>query len=131
MIFDISWNQPQDYDFSVGIMNVNNQQGRARQNYTYTAVKCVNFFSKGRFEQELEGKLLVEPLEVPPAPRAEEPTPIAVRTAPILDTTVPNYSSIDPGLSGAAFGRFPNAGRRRPTANRSLSERGGPDADTQ
>jgi hypothetical protein len=59
VIFDISWNQPQDYDFSVGIMNVNNQQGRARQNYTYTAVSCKNFFSKGRFEQELEGKLQI------------------------------------------------------------------------
>jgi|694.fasta_scaffold57305_4 hypothetical protein len=135
VIFDISWNQPQDYDFSVGIMNVNNQQGRARQNYTYTAVTCKSFFSKGRFEQELEGKLLIEPLAVPPAPRAEEPAPVApsvaVRTAPILDTTVPNYSSIDPGLTGAAFGRFPNAGRRRPTANRTSDQRGGSDANTQ
>jgi hypothetical protein len=88
VVFDISWNQPQDYDFSAGIMDVNNQQGRARQNYTYTAVKCKNFFSKGRFEQEIEGKLLVEPLEVAPAPRAEEP---AFEADFPLQTPVPRF----------------------------------------
>jgi hypothetical protein len=29
-------------------------------NATYTAIKCKNIFSKGRFEQDLEGRLLIE-----------------------------------------------------------------------
>jgi hypothetical protein len=29
-------------------------------NFTYTAIKCKNIFSKGRFEQDLEGRLLIE-----------------------------------------------------------------------
>ena len=60
VLFDINWNQPQDYDFSTGVMNVNNQQGLSRQNNTYIATLCKSFFTRGRFEQELEGKLLIE-----------------------------------------------------------------------
>jgi hypothetical protein len=58
--FDINWNQPQDYDFSTGVMNVNDTQGRPRTNNTYIATECRSFFSKGRFEQEIEGRLLIE-----------------------------------------------------------------------
>ena len=58
--FDINWNQPQDYDFSTGVMNVNDTQGRPRTNNTYVATDCRSFFSKGKFEQEIEGKLLIE-----------------------------------------------------------------------
>jgi hypothetical protein len=58
--FDINWNQPQDYDFSTGIMNVNDTQGRPRTNNTYIATECRSFFSRGKFEQEIEGKLLIE-----------------------------------------------------------------------
>jgi hypothetical protein len=31
-----------------------------QENATYTAIKCKNIFSKGKFEQELEGRLLIE-----------------------------------------------------------------------
>jgi hypothetical protein len=135
VLFDIGWNQPQDYNMETGVMNVNNQNGRSKQNNTYRAQSCRSFFSKGKFEQELEGKQLVEfkksptraPAEIRPQTKAR---PAAVRAAPVLDSTIPNYSSVDPGRSGAAFGRFPNAGRRR-TANRSSDQRGGPDANTQ
>ena len=58
--FDINWNQPQDYDFDTGIMNVNDTQGRPRTNNTYIATECHSFFSKGKFEQEITGKLLIE-----------------------------------------------------------------------
>ena len=58
--FDINWNQPQDYDFSTGVMNVNDTQGRPRTNNTYIAIECRSFFSKGKFEQEIEGRLLIE-----------------------------------------------------------------------
>lgn len=69
VVFDISWNQPVDYDFNTGLASVNktgvNADGtygltQPQFNYTYTAIKCKNIFSKGRFEQELEGRLLIE-----------------------------------------------------------------------
>jgi hypothetical protein len=63
VVFDISFNRPVDYDFNTGIMDVNarnTQAGEPQENLTYTAIKCKNFFSRGRFEQELEGRLLIE-----------------------------------------------------------------------
>ncbi len=63
IVFDVSWNQPVDYNMDTGIMNVNarnTQSGKPQQNATYTAIKCKNTFSKGRFEQDLEGRLLIE-----------------------------------------------------------------------
>ena len=63
IVFDISWNRPVDYDLSTGIMNVNannNQYGQPQDNLTYTAIKCKNIFSRGRFEQEIEGRQLIE-----------------------------------------------------------------------
>jgi hypothetical protein len=63
IMFDISFNQPTDYDFNTGVVNVNahnSSSGLPQEHYTYTATKCKSIFSKGRFEQEIEGKLLVE-----------------------------------------------------------------------
>jgi hypothetical protein len=68
VVFDISWNQPVDYDLNTGLAEITNTGRRPdgtfnnqpQFNFTYTAVKCRNIFSKGRFEQELEGRLLIE-----------------------------------------------------------------------
>jgi hypothetical protein len=68
VVFDISWNAPTDYDFNTGLMDLNRSNYKPdgsystqpQNNFTYTAIKCKNIFSKGRFEQELEGRLLVE-----------------------------------------------------------------------
>jgi hypothetical protein len=63
IMFDISFNQPTDYDFNTGVVNVNahnSSSGLPQEHYTYTATRCKNIFSKGRFEQEIEGKLLIE-----------------------------------------------------------------------
>jgi len=68
VVFDISWNQPADYDLNTGLADPNlngvKPNGTRRKqplsNFTYTAIKCKNIFSKGRFEQELEGRLLIE-----------------------------------------------------------------------
>jgi hypothetical protein len=68
VVFDISWNQPQDYDFNTGLAEINRTgikpdgtyHTQPQLNLTYTAIKCKNIFSKGRFEQELEGRLLIE-----------------------------------------------------------------------
>jgi hypothetical protein len=68
VVFDISWNQPQDYNLNTGLMEINRTgikpdgtySTQPQYNATYTAIKCKNIFSKGRFEQELEGRLLIE-----------------------------------------------------------------------
>lgn len=68
VLFDISFNQPTDYDFNTGIMNVNAHNtgqngpfaGMPQQNFTYVATRCKSVFSKGTFKQQLEGKLKVE-----------------------------------------------------------------------
>ena len=63
VVFDISFNRPVDYNFNTGIMDVNarnTEAGEPQENLTYTAIKCKNFFSRGKFEQELEGRLLIE-----------------------------------------------------------------------
>jgi hypothetical protein len=64
VVFDISWNQPADYDFNTGLAEINNTTVKAdgtygnqpQFNYTYTAIKCRNIFSRGRFEQDLLGR---------------------------------------------------------------------------
>jgi hypothetical protein len=68
VVFDISWNQPADYNLNTGLVDLNRTEikpdgtyGTQPQfNFTYTAIKCRNIFSKGKFEQELEGRLLIE-----------------------------------------------------------------------
>lgn len=65
ILFEVLWNKPQDYDLSEGIMDAgvnnygsNRMQGRAGdavQSHVYQAVLCTSNFTKGRFEQELEG----------------------------------------------------------------------------
>jgi len=63
VVFDVSWNRPADYNFDTGIIDVNQKStkdGMPQENATYTAIKCRNTFSKGRFEQEVEGRLMIE-----------------------------------------------------------------------
>ena len=65
IVFDINWNRPADYDFNTCIVKVNSsgQGNQPQENLTYTAIRCKNFFNKGKFEQEIEGRLLVEFLD--------------------------------------------------------------------
>lgn len=63
IVFDVSWNRPADYNMNTGLMEVNannTKNNEPHENATYTAIKCKNIFSHGRFEQELEGRLLIE-----------------------------------------------------------------------
>ena len=93
VLFDVTWNQPQDYDFDTGVMNVNNQNGLSKQNNTYQAIECRSFFSHGKFEQELMGKQFVEfkksqtKAEVRPTPK---PKPIA--KPPIVTDKTKEYA---------------------------------------
>jgi hypothetical protein len=85
IVFDISWNQPQDYDMTTGVMNIKGDiQGRARVNNTYIASECTSTFSRGRFEQELEGKLLIE--DKPAAAPDEVRPPVQTTQAKPKDT---------------------------------------------
>jgi hypothetical protein len=94
-MFDVSFNQPVDYDFNTGIMNTNtmNRQGLPQENYTFTAIECKSIFSKGKFEQELTGKLLTGELKAPAntgtGRTATTPTAAASRT-----TGIPNDGSL-------------------------------------
>lgn len=68
VLFDVSFNQPTDYNFNTGIMNVNAKNtgptgplaGLPQANFTYVATRCKSIFSKGSFKQQLEGKLKME-----------------------------------------------------------------------
>jgi hypothetical protein len=124
VVFDISWNQPTDYDFNTGLMEVNNTgvnpggtpRTQPQLNFTYTAIKCKNIFSKGRFEQDLEGRLLIEyeknstPATAADTGRpaatmasANSPTPARVRVA---DQSIANSILADTrgSTSGLEFG---------------------------
>ena len=70
VLFDINFNQPVDYNFQTGIMDVSGTAASSNtsasvqstgtgvsENATYTAVSVKSTFSKGRFEQELNGIL--------------------------------------------------------------------------
>lgn len=71
VVFDVTWNSPQDYNLSTGLADpvAGNSGGKATGgtglggaaptvNATYYAVSCKSIFRNGRFEQELEGSLL-------------------------------------------------------------------------
>lgn len=62
VMFSVAFNTPADYDFNTGLVNVNasSRNGQPQEYYTFQATKCKNYFSKGRFEQEIEGKLVIE-----------------------------------------------------------------------
>lgn len=68
--FDINWNRPADYNLNTGLMEVGkkNRQtntgasAEATESARYRAVTCKSTFRQGRFEQELEGRLLMVPV---------------------------------------------------------------------
>lgn len=62
VMFSVAFNVPSDYDLNTGLVNVNvnSRAGQPQEYYTFQAIKVKSTFSRGKFEQELEGKLLVE-----------------------------------------------------------------------
>jgi len=62
VMFSVAFNTPDDYNLATGLVEVNKQRrgGQPQEYYTFQATKCKNIFSKGKFEQELEGKLVTE-----------------------------------------------------------------------
>ena len=108
VLFDIGWNQPQDYNMETGVMNTSNQDGRNKQNNTYLAIDCRSFFSKGKFEQEIMGKQFVEFKKS--STRAATSAATAVRpTAPVKNSTVrqPAFEEGFPLNAGGGVGPRP------------------------
>lgn len=62
VMFSVAFNTPSDYNFDTGLVNVNTggRSGQPQEYFTFQATKCKNVFSKGKFEQEIEGKLVIE-----------------------------------------------------------------------
>lgn len=103
VVFDISWNQPADYNFNTGLAELNRTAIKAdgtystqpQFNYTYTAIKCKNIFSKGRFEQELEGRLLIEFGQTKTATDAGRPATAATTNESITQDTRSNSTATE------------------------------------
>jgi hypothetical protein len=92
VVFDVSFNRPADYNFDTGLMDVtakNTKNNEPQENATYTAIKCKNIFSKGRFEQELEGRLLIEFDTKTGSTTAPTPARPATSATPAQDTRTP------------------------------------------
>lgn len=107
--FDISWNAPTDYNFNTGIadVTVNNVNKSTtnlpQENFTYMFVECTSTFNKGRFEQELIGKLIVKPKK----------TTSSTSTAPASTGTATSGTISSPSGAGATTDNA--AGVRAPT----------------
>lgn len=96
VMFSVAFNVPADYDLNTGLVNVNvnSRVGQPQEYYTFTAIKCKSIFSRGRFEQEIEGKLVIEK-----KPNAVKDTQANGRTAPATAAT--NTRSTTSPLDGS------------------------------
>lgn len=73
ILFELGFNSPVDYDLQTGLQDPNSavyksnlapgQAGQPTQNFVYKAVDVISTFSRGRFEQELNGVLMTWPLK--------------------------------------------------------------------
>jgi hypothetical protein len=99
--FNIIWNQPEDYNFNTGLMEVNNNQkssngtyvrNHPQQNQTYRANRLTSTFSKGSFTQTLKGSLLTTVPGQGPSSAASA-TATAGRPAPTPSVTGGNNNT--------------------------------------
>ena len=121
IMFDVSFNQPVDYDFNTGIMNTNamNRQGLPQEHYTFTAVECKSTFSKGRFEQELTGKLVTDEIKSPTTAQTQGGIVPAAgsrnsSTLPAVGTDGSNQAGPPSSLANAGIADSPQAGPPAP-----------------
>lgn len=106
IMFDVSFNQPADYNFTTGVVDVNahnSSSGLPQEHYTYTAFRCKNIFSKGRFEQEIEGKLLIEYNQASTTNNGRSVAPDTTNAGSRLPTTLTQSTAIDDGSHGYAI----------------------------
>ena len=126
IIFDISWNQPVDYNFETGVMNTTNSAtGRDKQYNLYRLVSIKSHFSRGRFEQDIEGKQFVEWNDPPKAPTAKNPVRPVTKKPFVprdFDATTPYQTTRIVETGGQAALVSPNGIHRTNPAPGSLSD---------
>jgi hypothetical protein len=62
VVFSVNFNRPADYNYNTGLVDVTGPglaSGQPQESSVYVAIRCKNSFRQGKFEQEIEGKLLV------------------------------------------------------------------------
>jgi len=109
VVFDITWNNPQDYNMDTGIMNVYPDSGKSKEFNVYTLKTVKSFFSRGRFEQEIEGNHLVE-YNAGPAPaeiRPQAPVKTAAVRKPSFEEGFPTEK--EAGINQLAVRALPQA----------------------
>jgi hypothetical protein len=61
VVIDVGWNHPQDYNMDTGVVpttNVSSSKSEGHQVYQVISVR--SFFTRGKFEQEIQANMLVE-----------------------------------------------------------------------
>jgi hypothetical protein len=103
ILFEMAFNQPVDYDLGTGIADPTRKNynrsataaGDARQSFIYKAIECNSTFTQGKFEQELNGVLMIYPL---PQAKKQAQTETTRQTA--ATTTGNPNRKLDPSLQG-------------------------------
>lgn len=92
ILFELAWNKPADYDLETGIADPTTKNfkktatsaGEARQSYVYKAIECNSTFSRGKFEQDLNGVLMIYPI---PQTTANASPAVQTARSPTAPTT--------------------------------------------
>lgn len=125
VLFEISWQKPEDYDLGTGLADPYAKSGGNRQpiqSNVYQCTKVTSEFRQGRFEQTLEGSLYMFPVpsgkNTAPGAKATDSTMID-NTRPAATTTTPSSRSAtvaQTGSSQAASTENSNAPMQQPPA---------------
>jgi hypothetical protein len=111
IVFDIQWNPGVDYDLeNTGLANPNADKD-PQAIYTYIAKNVVSRFSKGMFEQTIEGSLFQDPISL----KQSKTVTAAEEQRPQQVITTGTRTGIDQGRDEAAIARanFASTDERR------------------
>lgn len=99
--FSLTFQQPSDYDFNTGL--IDNKGTRNQQlepvNPVYVARSCTSSFSRGRFEQDLEGTLIPGIEREQPTDATRTPNPAVKSTPAALPTSRPGFANTGGGAA--------------------------------
>lgn len=111
--FSLTFQQPSDYDFDTGLIDNKGTRNQKLEpvNPVYVARFCTSTFSKGRFEQDLEGTLIPGIEREQRQDNARAPNPAVKTTPAALPAARPGFANTG---GGAAVGnpRFTASGVR-------------------